>query len=360
MKQLAQITLTLFFLLSLSCPALAITFLTGENITLPKTEPLEQSLFISGKNLTIDSDIDGDLFCAGQTVIINSYITGDVICAAQELTVNGPVDGNIRTGSQLLTINSRVGKNITLGAQKVTLGSDSLIEQDALIGAQTVSLDGTISRDLRVYAQTANLGGEVERNAFFQTEDLSLAPGATVSGQLTRQQANIEQQKEKIDNEIRPRGRIISRTVRFSIALLFTIIGLAIAFFFPKFTTNATQTLASQPIRSFLTGLLLLLVIPLLLLLLLFTLIGIPFAISGFILFGMILAIGRLIPAFALGQFLLNRISVTKNLNPVHWALLGGPITWLLFNFPLFGWLISFIFTCLGLGTLYFLLRPKK
>jgi len=355
-------------------PVSAFTFRAGENLTLPSNQIIDESLLVSGKNLVIDSPIDGDLFCAGQLITINASVTGDILCAGQEIIINGEVGGNVRLAGQIISVNSVVHKNSSLFGQKVTLSSNSSSLNDSLIGAQNTEISGLVGRDLTAFAQNIELSGQVSRNARLNSQDISLSPTASISGSLTYASENNIQiaSSSSIQGQIykeeyvprKPQAAKSDNTIltpfRIASVVALTLLGSLLAFLLPRLFLKTTDQLEREPVKTFLAGLLMLFIIPLLLILLLLTILGIPFAIAGFILYGLALFFGRIFIAVSVGRLLLSRIFTNlKNPKPLHWTLLGVPFTWVLFNIPYIGWLLSFIASVTGLGLFYYLLRPS-
>ena len=78
----------------------ALSFRTGDNVTIGQTEKINDTLYVAGSNIAINAEVFGDIFCAGQHVHISGIVHGDVICAGQTVTVSGIVDGDIRLAGQ--------------------------------------------------------------------------------------------------------------------------------------------------------------------------------------------------------------------------------------------------------------------
>src|SRR5260221_243591 len=72
----------------------AATVKTGDNIFISKSHTINDNLFASGSNITIDGDIKGDVYCAGENIQINGRVDGDVICIGKTIVIKGIVNGN--------------------------------------------------------------------------------------------------------------------------------------------------------------------------------------------------------------------------------------------------------------------------
>ena len=118
----------------------AFQFKSQDNFTLDSRTILNESLVVSGKNLTIQGKIDGDLICAGQDITVSASVTGDIICAGQNITVTAPVGGNLRLAGQTLNLDAKVAKNVTIFGQSISYASASAVLGESLIAGQKIDL----------------------------------------------------------------------------------------------------------------------------------------------------------------------------------------------------------------------------
>jgi hypothetical protein len=97
------VTATLFWCWAAS--AQAIVFKSGQDVSVPKGETINETLVATGQTVSIDGDVSGDVICAGQNISIAGNVNGDVLCAGQTVDVAGSVTASaagaadIRPGS---------------------------------------------------------------------------------------------------------------------------------------------------------------------------------------------------------------------------------------------------------------------
>ncbi len=360
-------------------PAQAVYFSQGDNLSFPKTQKFNETVFLAGKDITIDSDIAGDLICAGQNITVNSKITGDVICAGQNLKINGTVDGNVRSVGQQIDINGLVTKNLSVASQNLQLSKSANIKGDVFYGAQNIDLQGLMGRDLAGGSQSITISGSLLRNAKVATEKISVADSAklggdleyyiektgtsaindkSVKGKVTRHEVVI-QEKEQIKQEIKKATPVLMVfKVIFSI-LSSVLIAFLLLYFVPARVTKVTEIVKVHPVKSALIGLAVLITGPIAMIISCMTVIGIGLAsvIALFYILSLILA-GSFV-AVRVGEMLAENYSGLKKsvyLSTFLACLLLG----LVISIPFLGGVIGFIVFLIGLGASFSSYLPSE
>ncbi|OGG04906.1 hypothetical protein A2Z33_06425 [Candidatus Gottesmanbacteria bacterium RBG_16_52_11] len=353
----------------------AFTVRTGDSTGVPAGETINDSLLISGQEITIDGTVRGDVFCAGQNVSITGNVTGDVICAGQHLRISGISAGDVRLAGQSVSISGNVSRNITAFGQTLTL--EATTAGETLFAGQSVHLDGTAAREVRGAADSVILSGTVGdlnvtanrlllspkaairgKLTYVSDRNAEIAPGATVSGAIIR----IPPEKSKAvpsgwGQNRRPASWIAGRIMSY---LTHLVIGLVLAFFASKHFRNISRAMLARPGRAIGRGLLILLAAPLVVLLLVLTIFGIP--VAGLAVLALILAvfISRIAAGMAVGIKISDEYLKHRKLSFIGSTFIGITASWIVFSVPVAGWLLSALAVLWGLGGFYFLVRPKS
>lgn len=354
------------FFLSARQPARALEFREGNDINVSSPDIVRGSLVIVGSNLTISSTIDGDLICAGKNIHITGDVYGDVICAGQTIVVDGDVDGSVRTASQTMSLNGSVGRNVTLVAQQLLQGAGSVIDGELSGWTQSTTIDGMVNEGVWGGSRSLLVNGEVNHGVNVDVANLTLGgtasvsggihyrsgtqavitPGASVSGEVSRRDLT------KPNTKISPVRRVASRNWvnRLLTALVVNlVVGAILVSAFPGFIRSLVTTMNEGGASLLIKGFVAVIVVPVALILLALTIIGIPVALIGGILWILILSLVRIPVAVAVGMTIMQKVvSDTESL--LIPMLLGVVILWSIFQLPIIGGIVSFAAMCFGVG----------
>ncbi len=142
-------------------------FLSGQNVTVDGT--INGNLLATGSTVTINGTVNGDAFLAGQSLIVteNATINGNLFLGGYALQVKGKVTGSMFGGSNNLTIsqNANIASNLYYGGYSIETQPGNMVGKDAYIGGYQAILGGEIARDLNFGGGALELNGKVDRNA---------------------------------------------------------------------------------------------------------------------------------------------------------------------------------------------------
>lgn len=278
------------------------------------------------------------------TIIVEGRVTGDVSGVAGNVVIreSGVVEGDLEAAAGNIRIAGTVQGAVSTGAGSVWLTDTGVVEGDFEVGAGDVRIDGTIQGDAQIGADTIRLGEQ-----------------ATIAGSLTYD-GSLEGNREAVAGEItRDRtlgGNLFSdlqpvATWIFAVnAFLFNLLlGVVLLGLFPNFSAGVADRVATDPLRSGLAGLGVVVGIPLLLLLIAITIIGIPLSLAGLFAFLVFAWIGLVYGRFAVGVWLLSLVDIDNK-----WAglLVGLVLAVILWQIPIIGGIINFAIFVLGVGAL--------
>jgi hypothetical protein len=157
-------------------------------------QEVNDDVFLSADQVSMNGTVNGMLFAAGETVTINGTVNGDAILVGSSviLSPGAKVTGNIFLGSRLGRIAGSVGGSLFGGAAAVTLekgatiagnlyyggysfqsDAGSSITRDALFGVYQAILNGDVQRDVYLGGAALELNGSVGRNLKAEVGDKS-------------------------------------------------------------------------------------------------------------------------------------------------------------------------------------------
>lgn len=387
MKHPVSVFLTLcisFFLLFVAKPAYAMEFRTSDgSVVIGQDERIAGSLFAAGDTVEINGTVDGDVYCAGKTIMVTGTVTGDVLCAGQTLRVTGPVAGSVRTAGQMITMDGTVGRNVNAFGQTVNLEKNAVVDGDAVLAGQamvvggtvvkglvgagdTISLDGTVDGDMNLAVSTLQVGENTRvkgKLMYESAKDAVVAPGAAV-GTLVKQpvrkdMGDWQKPQKKLPQFMGAMAKPWPLNALGSI-VTFILVGLVMAFLFPRKTQDVVDTVKLYPGRSIGIGILTLLVSPVIFLVLLVTIIGIPLAILFALFLALLAFLSKLFVALWVGREITSSFWPKRKENWLVITLIGVTLSWLLFTLPFVGWLIGGAAMLLGVGGIVSVMFSRK
>ena len=380
-----KICRTLFFFLLFvvvlrSAPsALAFEVRNGESVSVGHDQVINSSLLVAGKSLVVDGIVHGDVYCAGQNVVISGLVDGDVLCAGQTIRITGVVTGNTRMLGQTIDISGTVRRNVSIVSQTATLAREGSVNGEILFAGQTTALSGLVRRAVSGAGQTAMLNGTVNGDVWFAGQSIVLGDKAVIAGNFTYTSptqiqvpktasisgtvtyTQVEKAKFKKNEAVVSAARRGARFGGIFFSILWNIIVAALAvYFLPKVVAKIFEQMKQKPWKVGLRGFLLLIVVPVVGVMLLITIIGIPFAIVLFMLYGLAISFSRIFPALLVGESLVKRFLPKKKESRWWPVVIGVSVSWLVFNIPIIGGFLSFAAVCWGLGGMAKAFRNQK
>lgn len=275
------------------------------------------------------------------SVIVRGTVTGDVSAAAGNVLIVGTVEGDVNAATGNLRIPGTVEGDVSAGAGNVHLEEGGVIGGNFQAGAGNVQIDGRIDGDATIGAETiilgenaaiagsltydGNLGGNYDAVAGDITHDSSLGGGPT---------------------DFQPVGTVAFAFYAFLVNL---VLGALLLAALPRFSASVADRVTTDPLRSGLVGLGVVIGVPLLLVLLLVTVVGIPLSLAGMVAFALVAWVALVYGRFAVGSWLLSLADADNRWLALVLGLLLGAILSLV---PFIGGLLNAVIFLLGLGAL--------
>lgn len=349
-----------FFVFSVTnVSAKVITNQKGD-VTIPKTEVVNDDLFIGAQTAEIDGTVNGDVFIGAQTVKITGNINGNLHVGANTLDLSGEIKGNVYTGAQTLLVSgSTIGGSLLVGAATVNIDKNSLVDGSIIAGAGSLTIDSKVARS--VYAGTGNLNigsdAKIGKDLYYATGNnqgtANISSDAKIVGNIYKSEAKVPQNNAQIQTA---RKEIPAAFGAFKLgsSIAFFIGSLIVAFLYLKlFGNHLTQTsgLVSKSFwKSFGTGFLVSIAFVPGLIILLITVIGIPVAGMAILLFILYSYLAKIVVGMPLGNWVSRKFN-WKISN--YGALVLGLLTIYILNvIPVIGFLSGLTVFWTGLGAL--------
>ena len=197
---------------------------TGDVVTVPSSETWEGNLYLFGGQVTLDGAVNGDLTAFGGLIQINGDVAGDLLVAGGRVLVVGAVDGDVRAaGGQVEVTGSATGDLLVSGGQ-VSLISGSSVGGDVIVSGGQVTVDGDVEGSVYGVAGQYSSSG-------------------TVAGENN---VTVRENQETQNTVLGGVGRL----------LVVLILGGLLLLFAPRMLAAADTALRTQPLGSFVGGIL--------------------------------------------------------------------------------------------------------
>lgn len=182
-KLVAIFLLAAMLSLTFATPALAVDGRSGEVVVIKADEVVDDDLYVTANEFTLEGTVKGDLIVFGTYIFINGTVEGDVIGAGNTVVINGTIEDDVRIAGAALQIGDKAfigGDLLGAGASIETL-SGSVVTQDAVFGGAQALLAGSIGRNLTAGANALELRGKVGGDVIADVGEVQQAGPAPTS-----------------------------------------------------------------------------------------------------------------------------------------------------------------------------------
>lgn len=271
--------------------------------------------YLAEGDLKIVRPVTGDLMAAGGRVSVEGEIGADAAIAGGTVDIRAPVMHDLRVAAGTVNINKAIGGDLVAAGGTVRIEPAASISGSAWLTGGEVSVDGKIGRGAKIYGNKITLTSEIVGDTHLYGKEIVLTPSARVNGNLFYASPIEfpENQRSQVSGTITrvetPAGGNAPRTstVAFSwfhpiFAISMLICGMLLYMLFPNAVAGAEQSIEQHPVRSLVTGVVLLFIVPPLAILCMATVIGLPIGFALLLLYPLTLLLGYLATAFFLGK----------------------------------------------------------
>jgi cytoskeletal protein CcmA (bactofilin family) len=343
---------------------------TADSVYIKKDEVVEGTLYVVSKNITIEGVVNGDLVALAQNITVKGKVIGDIISASQNLSVEGEVGGNIRSIANTISlIDTTVKRNANLVGTNVLIGENSNITWDALILAGVAEMRGTVQGSLHGVVDKLLISGNVNKdvsftinqnNDYYQGGPIEIADDSNIKGDLSYSYSeNLNINKSLVAGAINFNEKIVENHWQKNIwnFIISVFSALVVGLVFLSISKNE-MTIIQEKVntkygRSLMIGLGVLFLTPIVSIILMMTIIGMPLGFIMLILWFIMLYFAQIMVGLGLGKQIRERIFKAKQKNIMADLIVGVTVLCLLFAIPMFGGVITFFSTLLGLGVIW-------
>lgn len=365
-------SLVLFLPLS----ALAFSGQSGDNIIVAKDKVINNNYYAAGNSIEIYGTVNGDIFVAGDNITIDSEnINGDVFAAGNNISIKGKINGSLRLAGQRMDVSGEVAGNALVFGQSFIVDSDSKIDGHLSFFGQMVSVAGQAG-SLEGAMETASIGGKINNDVDLYLSGapvknpLQLSEGASIGGNLYYKSLNeLSINKDLVSGDV-AYNKIVKKDKPFldrrgifaMIVKLFgmIIVGMVGLYMWPRVFSDAFNRTRKHSVRALLKGILTLVVTPLVCFLITITIIGIPLAIVGLVLWALGLYLAQVMGAWLLGSALKDRFLKKYKWSPLGIMSFGALIYVLVAKIPFIGFFFIMIVYVIAWGNFVELFKIKK
>jgi cytoskeletal protein CcmA (bactofilin family) len=364
MRRGLAILLVVLVVLLTATPVLAAEVRSGDTLTVASGEVIDDDLYITGGEITVDGTINGDLVAFGGAITVNGSVNGGVIAAGGTVVLNGKVARAVRAAGGDLSISGAVGGDLVVAGGQVKVTSTASIGGDVLLGAGSVRIAGPVRGYIKGGSGDVVLSSEVGEDVELGVDRLTLASTAVIRGDLTyisEDEASVQpgsqvmgqtthRLPEARPEKLAPAFGIVGRVLGFVMAL---IVGIIIILVARRRASSIADSVRDKPWQSLGWGALVLIATPIAILLVLITVIGIPLGLIGLALYLIALYLAQVFVALTIGSLILRRSAADENQGLLIGALaIGLAILSLLGLIPYLGFFIGLATVIFGLGAL--------
>ncbi len=426
----AALTILFILALFLTPAASAADIRSGGTIEIKQGETVPDDLYAFAETVLVNGTIQGDLVAFATQVVIGptGIVEGDLLAAGQSLVIEGTVKDDARVAQAVITLEdtaligddlmaagysletkpgSQVGGSLTFAgyqaslagavAQDLTFAGNSLELQGSVGGSAYVEAGGgTVNLQISPFTFMPNMpavpnvpsgftvsdSASIAGDLVYQAPKAASLPAGSVAGEVEFTQQVPQVKTPEVKEEVRVVPGITVETVirsiihwgraLFSTFMSLLIVGLLLAWLYPRMLTGSGATLRTRPWQSLgvgvLTGIVFWLVMPVFsfVLFAIVILLGM-FSIGGLFVPALLLMIlillaislafllagsffSKLIICQVIGQLILGAFkSPAANHRFFPW-LLGLVIFVILRSIPFIGWIVNILAVLFGLG----------
>jgi hypothetical protein len=304
-------------------------------------------------------------------VTITGRVNGSVLgIVSEQLRVNGTVVGNLRTAATKLTLNGQVARNFFGYALRMATGPQSRISGGILGTFGELKLAGTVNGPVAVNAYSSNrLGGSIGGNVTVKGAPLKWLPPVRIAGRVDDYTGTTAPQKlpgqqvtlgkgYHVHRPQNDRPRYYKYFVYVSIIWFLGNSLMSLIFYrvFPRTAWRITQPTRTMLQRSFITGLLTLILVPVAIVLLMISTVGLPIALVLILLYIVLLLFANVPVSLLLGRIVMRQNGPNHPERPSLVIVIGCLASGIIGALPVVGYILS---SCIGVGILIRNIRPE-
>lgn len=307
---------------------------TTDRYIVREDDTVTEDQYVTATSGQIEGVVDGDVIIFSGSLTITGEVTGSVtVFSVGNVTLadGARIGGSLRGTAGSLRVAGTIDSDVFIGAASVVIDPTGVVGRDVMAFGGALTVNGDVGRDVRGRTVRTSIAGTVGGDLDIATQGLNVGPNAVVGGDVLYRSpsaADIDPSAQITGTVTRlpTRGNFIYGVI-LSLATIisflgFLVAGIAALWLLRGSGSRAVGSMLRKPIRSFLVGLVTVIVFPAAIVALAMTLVGLPLAAIGVLLGGVAFIIGPVPAVTALG----NR--VLMNRGGLFGAFVLGAVLW--------------------------------
>jgi hypothetical protein len=307
---------------------------TTDRYIVREDDTVTEDQYVTATSGQIEGVVEGDVIIFSGSLTITGEVTGSVtVFSVGNVTLaeGGRIGGSLKGTAGSLRVAGTVGSDVFVGAASVVIDPTGVVGRDVMAFGGALTVDGDVGRDVRGRTLRTSIAGAVGGDVDIATQGLNIESSAVVGGDVLYRSpsgADIDPSAQITGTVTRlpTRGNFIYGVI-LSLATIISFLGFLVAGFVALWLlrgsgSRAVGSILAKPIRSFLVGLVTVIVFPAAVVILAMTLVGLPLAAVGVLVGGIAFIIGPVPAVTALG----NRI--LWNRGGLFGAFVIGAVLW--------------------------------
>jgi len=348
--------LVLAFVLVLLIVGQAAVKKANQNVYLASDVVHQGNYYVAGTVIDIAGTVNGDVFAVGNSITVSGMVNGDVFAAASNIRISGQVDGNVRVAGSNVSVEGKISRSLMAAGSNVFIGENAEIGRQAAMAGAVIDARGKIGGNLEAAGNMITVANEVGGNGYIRLDEnsnLNFVGRGKITGDLDYTakeamnfssnqvggQTNFHQLTFKKEKKLLTGAYVFGKIINL---FGFLIIGLIFISLAPKKVKNVCDLMLNKPLLQIGRGVIWFFLTPLVCVLLLITIIGIPLAVILGMVYAIMLYLGKVFAALAVGLWL-AKIFKWQKVTLLLALIIGVIIFSLIKGIPFLGWLIGLV-----------------
>ncbi len=331
---------------------------TTDRYIVSESDTVNEDQYVTATSARVEGIIEGDLTVFSGSLTITGEVTGSVTVfsvGSVKVADGAVIGGSLRGSAATVSIAGSVADDLFIGAASIVVDPSGTVGRDVIGFGGALTVRGDVGRDVRGRTMRTEISGSVGGDVDVATQGLDITGTAEIGGDVLYRSpgdADIDGAAQITGTITRlpTRGNFLYGVV-LSLATVISFLGFVVAgivalWLLRASSSRAVGAILRKPIRSFLAGLVAMIVLPGAVILLAMTLVGLPLAAIGVLVGGIAFIIGPVPAVTALG----NRVLINRG--GLFGAFVVGAVLWRLgiWLIPVVGGFIYLIAVVWGIG----------
>lgn len=322
----------------------------NEDMQYNYTNTVESDVYLINQNVSLNENVNGNIYVIGQSVDISSeWIYGNVFVIADNVTIKGNISGSVYALAQTINIETTSVGTVYAMAETINLENGANIANDLKAAAENININGNVYREIYIGAENINVSDTAEhiaKGSVYYSNNLTDAKNLLSNINVVK-----TEDSQKIENTVKT--AIVGATIKTQIInIVSAVLVIAVIYFLVRNRVSETEEIsANAVIKNVVSGLCWLVFTPIVCVILLCTIIGVPLAIIGFVLYILAIYISVPVASLKIGSIVLKELKQENKIMIIVYAICVYILVELISLIPTIGGIIKFIVILYGLGT---------